>query len=332
MSVVDEGELFGPLAVEFESKELQKLYADVREYEALINEVGISEDDVGELLGELDARWPYMNKSVRVTGNVIVATSVDDEGETTHLEPEYFDNEQVQSLGFNVLRMTDETGENLKWVMGHSVVFNMQVTSEQPMLKNLEQKRGFAPLNDVVIDYPFESQAAYFDKMHYRFPEVAQDIDTAILNASNESEAVKALQGIEIEVGPRDIPESFEVLEHYINSVISFDHKVPYQMQFGGKCYVIDAEAPGSLLPAEATPGFTLAYPLKVQLYFDDSGEAVNGQKQLFVRLGLRIVLINEDRSDDTERQYLIPIADDFDMHDVRSLVYIALSSQASNH
>jgi hypothetical protein len=321
-----EAELFSNASLEFESKELTRLYQDIRDYEALINNTETSEQERSEVVDSLDGRWPYMNKMIEVSGNFVIAVQNDplDPDELTYIS-EYFDDKAAESIGFSIMKVVNEEG-NFRWVIGHRVIFEPETTFQQPMLRNFSVRHGFAPLDEAIISYPFESKEANFDKLHYRFPDAAADIDSAILNSSNECSAVESLADVSISLGIHESPEDVRAIAEYVNSLLDFDTKVPYQMEFQGPCYVVDDEGPNGLRAATAAHGTTLAYPIQIDTIVEQRCVDVASKKfEAVLNFGIRIEIVNEDPGRDTGKHYVIPITETFSMQDVRSLVYIGL-------
>lgn len=319
-----EEDLFGAVAVEFESKELAELYKDIAQYETLLNEVESSSEERDAIIESLDARWPYLRTVVQVSGNVIVpAQNNPNDPESITYDLQYVDSTSVESFGFNIMKIVNDQGD-IRQVIGHALVFKPEETLKLPYIRTYTVKNGFAPIDNVVMTYPFESTEALQDKIHYRFPDLASEIDKAIIEAPDESEAVRALASIEIPVGIHDTIEGLSVISKYVSSLLTFDTQVPYQLEYDGRCYEVEPHT-SDLLPANVKHGSALAYPLQVDIV--PKNNDVDVTAPVTMGFGVRVNIVRLKPSLDTGKQYVIPITSSFDMYSLRPLIYAAINS-----
>lgn len=321
MSEIGNTDTLNTLENVLQNPEVTRIHEEIAEYQQLLNEGSFSKEEKNQIIHALDDKWPYMNQRIVVTGNIARPTL--DDLDDCDLEQGFIEDCPVESLGFTILGLKSvENPDEVMYKIGHLFVFEPQQIREEPMRKIFGVVHGFALPDDITVEYPFTSEVEKFDKLHYFYPDIAQEIDVAILNAPNESEAVMSLNGINIQIQQDDLNEELNGITDYINSRICFDQRMPYRLQFEGFCYAVSANFRGGLVPAHATRGTTLAFVRRIEALTEPVVDSTTDKPQININFGVRIELVNPDAESDTGTEYIIPITDSFDMRDIRAVVY----------
>ncbi len=315
-------DIFSGFDMALEDSALKPVFDQLQAAQELIFHDGIDEDAKRELLKELDSQWPYIGKDLTITGYVIMPGKIDlDDPSAAEPRRVYLQDAQVTSLGFTTTRAQQkEDPTKYKYLIGHYFRFEPVRVGESDLVKFWGVSEGFAVPNEVFIKYPFGSDQSYFDKMQYSFPDECAGIMQAKIDSLSESDFVMSLRNVQVPVRTINT-EEMDIVRDYVNSLVTFDTKVPYDMRFQGDCYKSDDDALNGLEPAIAKPGSALGYPVSVEVLHGFSD--VDGSNEL--TFGLRIVVIGSRVELDDGDEYIIPINDNFSMHSLRSLLYIAL-------
>jgi hypothetical protein len=319
------------LEAAFPKDSQESLFADVAAYQSMLDEAVDDSDfsvrDIEHVITSLDKRLSYMRKSVSISGRVLMfAKDGDGSGDPTQNKTEvmYVEDRVAESLGFTVFQGKSELDPSgsrrligLNFNLGHEVIHNKVLCQVYVV------KRGFCLPGEVEVEvedvsrplHVLAAQASYF------YPEIAEDIEAAMLNTDNESDAVMSLAGVSYIMGPNDTLETVASLEHYANALVKFDQKMPYQMEFQGDCFMVLPHEPGKMLPAEAGPGVATAYPVKIQALSRVITDRINpacGRAE--ITFGLRIVMLDDaDKDKDEDTEYVIPITESFSMQSIRT-------------
>ncbi len=301
----------------------------VEEYQSLIDSINPSHEKFVEIIHGLDQEWPYLGQRVDVTGYTVMPVKRSEEDQTYVVERVFVDEARVLSAGFDFFR--EEPSKDFpdgRRVIAYRFDFDPVEIMNTKHMENKLFMYGFSMPRDVVIGAPEESQASKFDKIHYFFPEAAQDIDCAILNVGSASEAVMALSGLTVDVKTGGDKNEHQLITEYVNSIINFDRAIPYQMDFEGECFYDHPTQPGAVIVAEASPGLVVARPIRVEcIYEPEDGQVADTITARQLTFGIRIELLSQNPEEDTGKEYLIPITDKFWMHDLRSLSYLAITN-----
>lgn len=320
----------GVLDIPFHGQSLEPLFREIAEYQDLLTAGRLSPEDRDAFTQSLDERWPYMNQRLKVSGNIWLPEYTSDNQDTPDMKMYYVEDVEMESMGFSYLVIGQNEETQGEVTIGHYFMLDAEQISKRPMEALFKSKHAFARPGDVIINYPFIDESEDAARLSYFFEEIIADIDNAFIKSDDECEVVKALGRIEFEIRSDDTYDELSLITKYINSRLTFDHKVPYLMDFEGFCYIADAE--GNISNnAMASGGTTMAYPLAIEttsnfVRNEDDQNIVNTE----VSIGLRIELLGNLKELDSGKQLIIPIDDTFNMRSIRPYVRALIHSMDS--
>lgn len=307
----------------------------VQEKQYAYDETNPSQEEIQEDLQNLDSLWPMMYETVRISGYAYMPISEDPENpQTLTIRKTYIEDELVHSMGFNAIynNETEHTSQadsegsgNSRLLLGLQFALPKEVIHQSFFHEASLQKKVFALPGDIIISRQEEEPVNLFDKIHHFFPELAEEIDGALLNASNTSDAVLSLADLSVRLDAELTNDGLKIITDYVNSRVQFDKRVPYHMDFEGKCFAIDPNEPNEPYEAHAKKGVTIAIPLKIDVLrtgiLDSDGVKYADE----ISFGLRILTSELIPEDDDDTEYIVPLTEKVKMHDIRSLVYTAM-------
>lgn len=225
---------------------IERVYKKAKEYESLINELESSFEEREQIIRELDSEWPYLGIPALLSGK---ATFMCDEDELKRgkfvqstTPTEYiFDNLPVVSNGFMIVDKPIVIDEEAV-VSDYEIVLNVivQATNGDGGVTTF---LGLAHPDEVDQEFPFESNQLMVKRLGYYYEKDTEAIDNLVLNARDEIDAVKRLKHfVPDKQSAWDQPERFEIIENYINHLVTFDPSVPYSIKIDGDCLVYDAD------------------------------------------------------------------------------------------
>lgn len=223
---------------------VERVYKKAREYERLVNELESSPEEREQIIRELDSEWPYLGVPVLLSGR---ATFMCDEGELkrgkfvqSNTPTEHnFDNLPVVSNGFMTIEKPIIIDDEVV-ASNYEVVLSVIVQAGNGD-GGITTFIGLAHIDGVNQEFPFESSESLIKKLGYYYEKDIESIDNLVLNARDETDAVKRLRHFVPDSQTTwDQPERFEIIENYMNHLITFDPSVPYSIKIEGDCFVYD--------------------------------------------------------------------------------------------
>ena len=289
-----------------------------------------SEPEMTADVAALDELWPIKDETLRLTGHVYMSVVDDPEHpEKKSVRKLFVEDELVASLGFNAMyerRFNNETDseEITRALLGLQFAFEMQTVQTGFFEDSIVQRKVFALPGDVTFNRQTEDSLSLFDRVHHVLPELAAEIDAAMLEATDTSSALLALSGLTVRVDAHLSEGSLKDVNQYINSLVQFDRRVPYHLDFEGKCFAVLPDDPKKVHEAEAKRGAVIATPLNVEVLQTDILD-INRVKQADdISFGIRILTSGEDISKDDDTEYIIPLTENLVIRDIRTIVYTA--------
>lgn len=206
-------EMFGKFESVVEDPVIVSFNQKLQEYQQLIDDiVGISEDELRDIIISLDTEWPYTGYEVNVSG---WATFMNPE--TEQPERRWFEDIEMQSRGFMI--DTDEIvldGESV--AKTYRIVHALRYTDEERSVIC----DGIASVAEVTFNFPFDSIAVKRARLEYYYADTIDTVDSLVLNARNEEEAIGQLAPLRIEVSGAQ-REMLADLSAYIDSLLKYD-------------------------------------------------------------------------------------------------------------
>ena len=243
-------------------------------------------------------------------------------GDMSHIE-----DETAVSLGFNfVTRPVVVGGKTIgdETVLGLQFRLRDEILSSNAIMTHVLRIAAVAPPEDVIVEYPFKPGDDTLAKIDYFMPEVVTDIDCAVLNAGDEVEALDNLANVVIPVDRHTTPQLLGAVQDYTESLIQFDHRVPYEIAFQGLAYrVIQGEEDIELEPTVWMPINVWGYPESIELvsYAHVEGDKLAKDFAKYV-FALRVNLLSPEGNDDQMSSMVIPLGPDFTLASIRKTYY----------
>ena len=208
-----------------------RLQAKLKEYQTLIDETDqLSAQELKAILDDLDMNWPYLGHEVTVSG---WATFLN---ETTELpERMWFDSATMVSYGFAI----DEDDISLDddvLATTHKIVYSLEYLDQSVNRKYT----GKAHIDDVTLEFPFDSLEAKRNRLEYYHGEAIDTIDGIVLNSSNEEEAIARLASIKIRLESE--PGMLHDMGHYLDSLLEYDTDASYCLRIDDIFYIMNDE------------------------------------------------------------------------------------------
>lgn len=224
---------------------VERVYNKAKEYEKLINELESSLGEREQIIKDLDSEWPYLGAPTLLSGR---ATFMCDEDELKHRKfvqsttpTEYnFDSLPVISNGFMVVDKPIVIDDEVV-ASNYEIVLSIIVQAANAD-GGITTFLGLAHPDEIDQEFPFESNQLMIKKLGYFYEKDIETIDNLVLNTHDEIDAVKKLKYFTPDSQTTwDQAERFEIIEDYINHLITFDPSVPYSIKIHGDCFVYDA-------------------------------------------------------------------------------------------
>lgn len=222
-----------------------RVMTQAAEIEALINDdsetdelTSITIADLSrEAIEKMDTECPHFGEPVLVAGRLKQAY-YDEIEEKFGLEDVEVDRAVLISHGYTILEFgMDGANRPIKKV-GHLLLRQqMEPQNDTPALVDYVPRLfAFAPVGQVRIEYDLGDQENNED-LQKIIPDVLDDIDSRLLNATDECTALLSLGDMVISES-QDIPGSvLSALVSYVNKKLAFDKAIPYTAQFYGLAY-----------------------------------------------------------------------------------------------
>lgn len=240
---------------------IDRIFQDIRDFNTMLElgEINFEPDPDSEsknqffdemrpLLEAFNGEWPYFNKEIPITSKVLryredrqVEDFDDDEYDTPPMEEVEVmisvENGSVISYGFAFR----DIGEDQP-VMGHMFAFDIVddcvVTPQDP---ESPEFFGWSSIDDVVILTPNLEDEDPEEYLRFYLPRFMEEIDTRILNADNEVEAIEALRGLTFRHEKnKSTREQRSAMEGYLNKNIRPIKQIPYTLFCKGLVHILD--------------------------------------------------------------------------------------------
>lgn len=221
---------------ENESDDQNMLIAKSKEYNEVLSEfarTGASEEDITdfvvELIKELDAECPYINKPIKVSGiiNRAVRTPSEEGTESWEMSMDAVDDLTAVSLGYAWQR----TENKVAIVHSFSLIEDHTFEVLGGIVQRSTIPRAFAELDEVSIEY--QHNAAEASKALQAIAgDLIDEIDQAIYNPTSTTEMVQKLG----EIAPLEIYNDLPTdllfdIGSYVHGMGAFDDTVPYEIE-----------------------------------------------------------------------------------------------------
>lgn len=314
-----------PREPEFIDSELQALFNDARQYQDLLDTTDVSNEEIIDIIRALDTQWPYHGQLLKISGRI--TTWMSDAGENN--EQQYslkhdvpVDEIEVVSQGFIIYSQPVEIeGEQVaeRWRVGHTFTMGEGEPAQAFLLKNTMTLYGCAPLSDIMIEYPHQSAKVLGEKLNYFYPDIMEELDSRVLNAANECDAVESLHDFKIPVKPEDSQDELRTFVEYLDQVISFDKNVPYRMKLSGLIYVQHDD--DNVAPRYVQDLNLFGYPESIKLVRsaelrrDTLTLAFNEAEYEFA---LKVNVLSDDKERDGYNEILIPLSGELAISSIR--------------
>lgn len=303
------------------SPEVRTLYDELKQCEDLLNVGELTHDDIQELIVALEERWPYMEQPIQITGNVFRVLPPEDiqPGAELSLGKEYVEDRIVQSKGFWAYSTPIvQDGEHVTdhWRVGHFFYLGSQEVAQNMFLTHSYNYHGCAGLDELIVKLPEAIKSQGDDGQEYR-PEILSEIDSRVLNAEDEIEAIKSLAGFELDAAHDDTLDYYQSVVDYVGGLIKFDDGLPYS--FAVDDYFLLPETNGDIHIAQCREEVSLVgYASQLQL-IEKRQEFEQGLARHDNRFvwGMEAYLI-QDAPDVPLKRVIIPVDNIIDVDSVR--------------
>jgi hypothetical protein len=245
------------------------VFERAKEYQAVLNEMRMSADDRTTLQDELNAEWKYLNQEVIITGQATIrcdTTKLVVSDQFIPADDEYTERILVEhravSRGFQIIERSIELdGERIGGRL--EIVHALAIEGAKDTWVDAHHGLGeceILPLEENVDDTVARAR--------YYLEDETTDIDIAVINSETDQQRIDALKelrfyGSGLGADGMESDEYYEVLTAYLNSLISFDTRVPYTMTLEGACGV-ENNARTTQLWTDLKREKHLAYPEKL--------------------------------------------------------------------
>lgn len=228
----------------YQTTRAEKAITSAREVQALIDDGVLTEQsDVENFIEEVNKGWPHRFDAMRLCGKAAIfcdSDTYDAEGVFVPSEDEIiekmFSDLPVTSHGFTYIeRPIYIEGEQI--ATRREIVYKVALENEEG-----EWIDGYGDIeHSVLVPMETHNDRRIAEARHF-LPDETMEIDMAVLNADNESQAVKALRRLRFMSPP---PQSLDgmtqeeytdSLAAYANQLVIFDDRVPYRCTIEGKC------------------------------------------------------------------------------------------------
>ncbi len=241
---------------------IDRIFQDIRDFNAMVelNEIEFEPDpksesenqffdEVKPLLEAFNGEWPYFNKEIPITSKVLhyredrPTEGFDDDDE--HVDPITEEVEvmisvedgSVISYGFGLHDIREDQS-----VLGH--IFAFDIIDDKvvaPQDPESPEHLGWSSVDDVAIRTPDLEQEDPETYLRFYLPGFMEEIDTRILNANNEVEAIEALRGLTFRHEKnKSTREQRGAMEGYLNKNIKPIQQIPYTLLCKGLVHILD--------------------------------------------------------------------------------------------
>lgn len=242
-----------------------ELYADIRLAEDLLNaDDGIaSVEEAFGYVNEIDRRWQFMNCTLKLTGAVYyprIEESIDtesdvvDNGNYSYLDPlsrRVVDQEFYTSRGFyprkQMIEFGPETGKE-RWRIMHLLETTQEVIRSDNAVATYLMKCT-AMVDEVSVEYPFETLELGISRCAYDFPEVTEELECLLLNSENRDEALLSLRKLVIPRSDEFDFRSYERIQFYINRILDLDARAPSRITLSADSIISILDESGEFVP-----------------------------------------------------------------------------------
>lgn len=226
-----------------EEPKAEQILKDIQDLNRMIREGEIDPeediDDIKELVQTFDEEWPYFEQEIVFTGQIkFVPVSQHAEIQVAPGTIGAVDGGAGICGGF---ALYNDDSEEPNYRVVHILNFDLNesqvVLPEGPKYDYL----GIAEVGDVFMQHYKESEYDALDYMKHYLPDVAEEIDSRVLNCDDEVEAIEELKGFEMHHGVvENVGQHKEMTAQYMNEVIAFEQIVPYSAAIRGVVHIVD--------------------------------------------------------------------------------------------
>lgn len=228
--------------------EVLKMQDELRLYNAAILEASeVTEKEVQQLVEDLNDKYmPMFKNGATISGYMEFPKpgSRNLETQTFETESRYYDEQEVEVYGFMVaseeVRVSEDAGLS-RPVIALNIGRNAEPEECELEDDDVEMYMGMVRAERVDI-VPFtmspERARAWVE---YYYPDALLELETRLLNAPHEGQALVNLAGFSVELhNDEHLARSRQAFTVYLNSMLRFDMKVPYMANMEGFVYVPD--------------------------------------------------------------------------------------------
>lgn len=227
---------------------ITEIFSAVREYNELLRTEVVDKSELEAIISELDERWlPVACQPAHISGlmTYMKPGSDYDPDVSPELEKKYYSECPVWTEGFVIDAYPIIIGGEALGIDSYKIV--LQVVRDADVDSTDESVgtyRGIADIDEISISLATMSPQHAEAYMSYFHASVAEEIDQIVLNGnSNEAEATMAFKDFTVELKDDGQTKNSEMaLSIYLNSLLEYDHDVPYGCVLNGDCMVIKDE------------------------------------------------------------------------------------------
>lgn len=239
----------------FKHQKLIDVLEEVGEYQALLDDTSVTDEELASVIDALNDRWPYMYQKATAHGRALFYCDNDAyDTNGTFVESEYevlerdFDGLEVISGGVGVIYRPVIVGG---FQVGTRPVLMHRISIDA---EDGEWVEGFGDFTNSEIIPATEDEAALQAEAEYFLEDDMVQIDERITDADSTAAAIKSLWGLVfVPVKERHLDgmsreRRRELLSEYLRHMITLDHQVPYAMIIEGQC-VVESRVSGATQP-----------------------------------------------------------------------------------
>lgn len=259
---------------------IQEMRKELTTYNAsIIENADVTTDEVERIIDDLNEKYmPIFENGATISGFMEFPKPGSLRSETGEFETEnrYYDEQEVEVYGFVVgsseVRFSDDD-VLIQPIIELHIGRNAEPHEKELETENVEMYVGMVRPEQVSIEPNTMSPERARAWLEYYYPDALVDLETRILNASNEAQGLVNLAGFSIELNNDEyLNRSRQALSMYLDTMLRFDMNVPYTTNMEGFVYVPDGE--GAHSKGLISDGYYLTYFHQFYVVPDDLGES----------------------------------------------------------
>lgn len=229
---------------------IQQMQNELAIYNAsILEDPDMTVDEVQKAIDDLNEKYmPLLQNGATISGYMEFPKPGSRRSETGEFETEsrYYDEQAVEVYGF--IMASEKVHLSEDDVLSHSIIALNIGRNAEPDECELEEEdvlmyMGVARVERTNIE-PFKmSPERARAWVEYYYPDALLELETRLLNAPNEAQALVDLTGFAVELHDDEhLERSRQAFMVYLNSMLRFDTNVPYMANMEGFVYVPDGD------------------------------------------------------------------------------------------